>query len=96
MAQVFGMPMPAAPSATAHRPPVCYVVVIEAGGSMVAGLYLANRERVNALDAASSELANTTAGLMPTQGACGPEWDDALQGHSAQERAEARVYTLAS
>ena len=34
------------------------------------------------------------AGLIPTEGADGAEWDRALEGHSAAERRAAQVYTL--
>jgi len=33
-------------------------------------------------------------GLAPSRDASGPEWDRALGGHSAAERAAAAVYTL--
>jgi hypothetical protein len=35
-----------------------------------------------------------TSRLVPQPGAEGAEWDAALAGHSARERAAARVYTL--
>ena len=35
-----------------------------------------------------------TSGLVATRGADGPEWDRALQGHSAAERRAAEVYLL--
>jgi hypothetical protein len=35
-----------------------------------------------------------TQGLVPEAGATGPEWDPALEGHTAAERAAAQVYTL--
>jgi hypothetical protein len=34
------------------------------------------------------------SGLMASHGAAGPEWDRALAGHSAEERAAAEVYLL--
>lgn len=96
MSQNFGIAMPQARAVHAHRPPVRYVVVIDSGGSMVARLFLANRELVNECDAAATEVANTTAGIRPVQGAVGSEWDAALKGYSALERATAEVYTLAT
>lgn len=96
MAQNFGIAMPAPHTAQAHRQPVRYLVVIDSGGSMVARLYLANRELVNECDAATTEVANSTAGLLPARGALGAEWDGALRGYSRQERAGAEVYTLAT
>jgi hypothetical protein len=96
MSQNFGITMPAAHTAQTLRAPVRYVVVIDSGGSMVARLFLADRALVNECDAAAAEVANTTAGLRPALGAQGREWDAALKGYSAQERAGAEVYTLAT
>ena len=45
-------------------------------------------------DASTEETALMTRGLVPATGATGPEWDQALKGHSAAERAAAEVYTL--
>jgi len=39
-------------------------------------------------------VALMTRGLAPAAGAAGPEWDRALEGHSAAERRAAEVYTL--
>jgi hypothetical protein len=94
MGQNFGIAMPAAHAASPHRQPVRYLVVIDSGGGMVARLFLANRELVNEFDAAATEVASTTAGLRPVLGALGAEWDGALMGYSAEERARAEVYTL--
>ncbi|NVO06871.1 MAG: hypothetical protein HXX19_13490 [Rhodoferax sp.] len=87
--------MPAAHQPTPHRLPVRYLVVIDAGGAMVARLFLATRELVNEFDAAVTEVSNMTAGLMPRMGALGAEWDKALEGFSPAQRAGAEVYTLA-
>ena len=84
-------PHPLAP----HRKPASFVVVIESGGYMVARLFTAMREKVSEMDAAVEELGSMIAGLIPVEGATGPEWDVALAGHSQLERAAARVYTLA-
>jgi hypothetical protein len=35
-----------------------------------------------------------TAGLVPSKSAAAPEWDHALEGHSAAERSAADVYTF--
>lgn len=70
-------------------------MVIDAGGSAVARLLLDSRERVAEFDAGTEEIAQMTAGLVPSRGASGPEWDQALEGHSAAERSAADVYTLA-
>lgn len=94
MSQNFGIAMPQAHSLAPHREPVRYLVLIESGGGMVARLFLANRELVNECDAAATEVANTTAGIRPARGATGSEWDAALKGFGAHERATAEVYTL--
>ncbi|HKW84034.1 MAG TPA: hypothetical protein VJN68_09800 [Burkholderiaceae bacterium] len=84
----------------AHHPPpnqqqpVRYVVIIDAGGSMVARLFIASRELVAEFDAGAEEIVQMTQGLLPERSASGSEWDRALAGHSAAERASAEVYTL--
>lgn len=95
MSQTFGMEAPREHKPTAHRPPVRYLVIIEAGGSMVARLFLATRDQVAEFDAAVEEVTGMTRGLVPQAGALGTEWDQALQSHNAAERAAAVVYTLA-
>ncbi|CAN5272614.1 hypothetical protein BH11PSE10_BH11PSE10_18890 [soil metagenome] len=87
--------MPRAHAQSVHRTPSRYLVVINAGGSMVARLFLDTRELVAEFDAGTEETTQMTAGLLPTSGANGPEWDRALAGHSATERSTAEVYTLA-
>jgi len=94
MSQNFGITMPAAHSSVLHRMPVRYLVVIDSGGAMVARLFLDTRELVNEFDAAVTEVSNMTAGLTPSVGALGSDWDGALQGFSAVQRAGAEVYTL--
>jgi hypothetical protein len=46
------------------------------------------------MDAAVEEVGSMTAGLIPDVGALGSEWDEALAGHSRDERSAAKVYTL--
>ena len=97
MSQTFGMESPRNTSdldPTPHRPPVRFLVVIDSGGSMVARLFLPSRELAAEFDAMVEEVTVMTQGLMPETGATGPEWDVALQGHNATERAAALVYTL--
>jgi len=77
-----------------HRAPVRYLVIIDEAGSAVARLFLASREQVGEVDAGSEEIAQLVRGRSPERGASGPEWDRALLGHSAAERAAAEVYTL--
>ena len=94
MSQGFGSESPRAHAHTAHRKPVRYLVVIDSGGTTVARLFLDTRELVAEFDAGTEEAAQMTAWLVPTKGADGPEWDHALEGHSAAERSAAEVYTL--
>jgi hypothetical protein len=94
MSQNFGSEAPRAHAQTAHRPPARFLVVIDAGGITVARLFLETRELVAEFDAGTEEATQMTAGLVPLRGANGPEWDRALDGHSAAERASAEVYEL--
>jgi hypothetical protein len=94
MGQTFGSEAPRAHTQNVHRPAARYLVVIYSGGYAVARLFLETRELVAEFDAATEEAAQMTAGLAPTQGADGPEWDRALEGHSAAERSAADIYTL--
>lgn len=77
-----------------HGSPVKYLIVIESGGPMVARLFDANRAHVIDMDASSEDVSETTEGIVPSHSGMAPEWDRALAGHSAEERAEAQVYTL--
>ena len=94
MSQDFGREVPSAHIHTSHRKPARYLVVIDSGGYVVARLFLDTRELVAEFDAATEEVAQMTAGLVPAKGAHGAEWDRALEGHSAAERRAAEVYTL--
>jgi hypothetical protein len=88
------MESPRAHALTPHRKPVRFLVVIDSGGTMVARLFLDSLELVTMFDAAVAEVSAMTNGLVPSVGALGPEWELALQGHSADERAGAQIYTL--
>lgn len=94
MSQSFGSELPRDHVQTSHRKAARYLVVIESGGVVVARLFLDTREPVAEFDAGSEEAAQLMAGREPIRGAEGPEWDRALEGHSAAERRAARVYTL--
>jgi hypothetical protein len=61
---------------------------------MVARLFLESREQVAEYDAGTEEVAQMIAPLKATGHAGDPQWDRALAGHSAAERAGARVYEL--
>jgi hypothetical protein len=71
-----------------------FLVVIDAGGAMVARLFDEQRVQVAEFDATSEEVAVMTSGLLAGQGADAADWDKPLSGHNPQERHEARVYTL--
>ena len=94
MSQDYGSPSPDAHVQTAHRKIARLLVVIDAGGVGVARLFLDSREQVAEFDAGTEEAAQMISGLVPVQGAEGPEWDRALQGHSLAERRAAKVYAL--
>lgn len=96
MSQTYGIeaPKPAPPGD--EQPPVRYVVLIPSASNAqrIARLFLQDRSLVAELDAGAPEVLLMTESLAPMRGASGPEWDLALGGHSAAERAEAEVYTL--
>jgi hypothetical protein len=94
MSEGFGIETPRVHVQTDHREPARFLVLIGSGGTTVVRLFLATREQVAEFDAGAGEASNMTAGLVPTKGAEGPEWDRALEGHSAAERRDAEVYTF--
>ena len=94
MSQDYGSESPRAHAQTEHRRPARYLVVISAGGPMLALLFLDTREQVAEFDAGSEEAVQMISGLVATRGAEGVEWDRALQGHSAAVRRAAEVYHL--
>jgi hypothetical protein len=90
----FGMEAHGKHPAHEHRKPARYLLLIDAGGTTVARLFTEQREPAGEFDAGSEEVAVMTQRLKPGNGANAPEWDRALEGHSAAERAAAVVYTL--
>jgi hypothetical protein len=94
MNQGFGSESPREHSQTTHREATRFLVVIDAGGPTVARLFRGDRVQVAEFDAGAEEVARMLTGRAPATGAEGPEWDRALEGHSAAERAAAAVYTL--
>lgn len=75
--------------------PARYLVLIEASGEgMVARLFDADRRHLGDFDASSFEVADMTAGIVPTPGAEDGVWGSALGGHNDRERAAALVYRL--
>ncbi|MEP7057377.1 MAG: hypothetical protein ABI809_06350 [Caldimonas sp.] len=94
MDEGYGIERPGEHSHAPHRKPARYMVVIDSAGAAIARLFLETREQVAEIDAGAEEVALMTRGLQPVKGADGPDWDRALQGHSAAERRAADVYTL--
>ncbi len=90
----YGIPAHGRPGHTPHRPAARFLVVIDAGGVATARLFDADRAALNDFAGGTEEVAQMTQGLSPTHGASGPEWDGALAGHGAAERAAAQVYLL--
>jgi len=77
-----------------HGRPVRYLVLIDAAGASVARLFDEELHQLNEIDGGSEEVAVMTHGLRPAHSATDAAWAQALRGHSAAERAAARVYTL--
>lgn len=90
----FGIEAHGKPPASEHRKPARYLLLIDAGGTTVARLFTEAREPAGEFDAGSEEVAVMTQRLKPGSGAAAREWNRALEGHSAAERAAAVVYTL--
>jgi hypothetical protein len=85
------------PRHTQHalRPPARYLVVIPSTDGAIARLFLEDHSPAGEFDAGTEELAALTRGAPATLGAAGAEWNQALGGHTAAERAAATVYVLA-
>ncbi len=94
MSHGFGNELPRTHSNTSPRLRARYLVIIDSGGFMVARLFLESREQVAEFDASTEEVAQMIMHLQADSNAGDPQWDRALAGHSATERAQARVYTL--
>lgn len=96
MGQTYGIeastPAPGEPGPPAAR----WVVLIDSAssGRRLAHVLLQDRVPVAEFDASAPEVLLMTEGLAAEPGAEGAEWDAALAGHSAEERAAAEVYTL--
>lgn len=94
MNQGFGHELPPRHAQQQHRQVSRYLVVIGSSAGPVAKLFLDSREQVGEFDVGTEEVAVMTRNAAASTGASGPEWDRALSGHSAQERAAATVYAL--
>jgi hypothetical protein len=94
MDYAYGLEAHAHPDASPPRPPIRYLVIVPAAEWAIALLFLESRELVGNVPAGSEEVVSMIEGLTPTKSGHLPEWDAALAGHSAEERAGADVYVL--
>lgn len=94
MNQGFGHELPPRHAQQQHRQVSRYLVVIGSSAGPVAKLFLDNRQQVGEFDAGTEEVAVMTRNASSSTGASGAEWDKALSGHSAEERAAAVVHVL--
>jgi hypothetical protein len=94
VSQGFGHELPGRHVQQDHRKVSRYLIVIDSSAGPVAKLFLDSREQVGEFDAGTEEVAVMTRSATSSTGASGVEWDKALSGHSAQERAAATVYLL--
>ena len=91
----FGHEVPPRHARQVHQQVTRYLVVISSGEVPLVRLCRADHEQVAEFDAGTEEVAVMIQGAEAREGATGPEWDKALAGHSAAERAAATVYVLA-
>jgi len=94
MSNGFGNELPRAHSNTSPRAHARYLVIIDSGGFVVARLFLESLEQVAEFDASTEEVVQMINRARIDGSAAEPRWDRALAGHSADERAQARVYVL--
>ena len=90
----YGIEIHAAHPDSRTSEPTRHLVIIDSGGVPLARLFLASRRQVEEFDASAVEVGAMTSGHTPVIGAEGNEWDEALLGHSREERRTARVYTM--
>jgi len=94
MNQGFGIETPSGHQRSTLQPAARYLVLIESAGAALARLFAESRQQIAEFDASTEEVASMTMGHSALKGATGPEWDHALAGHTAAERAAADVYVL--
>jgi hypothetical protein len=61
---------------------------------MLARLFDAERRQLAEFDGSTEEAVQMATGQVMQGGAERPEWDQALMGHSLDERRQAQVYEL--
>lgn len=94
MSQTYGIPSPTPHQQKPRQPPARYLVLIESGNGRVARLYLQDRTQVAEFNAGAEEVALMIHGVAPQRTAAGADWNEALKGHSDEERQGADVYEL--
>ncbi|XHS76610.1 hypothetical protein ACFJGW_12820 [Burkholderiaceae bacterium UC74_6] len=94
MDQGIGNELPGRHHAAALRPVARWLVLIESGGFMLARLFDVERRQLAEFDGSTEEAAQMASGGRLQPGAQAPEWDQALLGHSPDERRQAQVYEL--
>lgn len=94
MSEGFGREVPPRHAQQTHRQVTRYLVVIGSPNGSLARLFLADRTQVAEFDAGTEEVAELIKTAPSSTGAGGAEWDKALSGHTAAERAGATVYEL--
>lgn len=91
----FGHEVPPGHAVRQHRQVTRYLIVIASADGAVARLLLDDRTQAAEFDAGTEEAMQLINGAREaTAGAGGPQWDAALAGHTAAERAAATVYVL--
>ncbi|MEO6277538.1 hypothetical protein [Roseateles sp.] len=90
----FGHEVPPPHAQQTHRQVSRFLVVIGSNDGGMARLFLADRTQVGEFDAGTEEVVELIKTAAASTGASGPEWDRALGGHTAAERASATVYEL--
>jgi len=90
----FGHEVPPRHAQQAHREVSRWLVVIPSTDGALARLFSADRTQVAEFDAGTEEVNDLIQTASASAGAGGPEWDRALGGHTAAERASATVYEL--
>ncbi len=94
MPQNYGISTPEPHQQKPRHPPARYLVLIDSGSGRLACMYLQDHTQVAEFDAGAEEVALMTHGVAPARTATGADWNEALKGHSNEERAGAEVYEL--
>ncbi|MBV8501521.1 MAG: hypothetical protein JO006_07370 [Paucibacter sp.] len=94
MDQGIGNELPGRHRTSDLRPSARWLVLIESGGFMLARLFDAGRQQLAEFDASTEEAVQMAKGQPLLSDAQQPEWDQALMGHSLDERRQAQVYAL--